>query len=705
MTTTRVDGRRVVSSLDARADVVVVGSGPAGAAVAREVTRRGASAIVVEAGRWFEPHEFPESAFDAMSLLYRGMSATVVVGSAPMPYVQGKMVGGSSPVNGAICWRLPRDVYAAWIAADPALADALPWDELSAVTDDLEARLGVAPTDPVIAGRKNELMARGAGALGLEHRPTFRNVRGCEGSGRCLQGCPGGRKQSVDVTLLADAEAAGATVVSSVEVTGIETERGTAVGVTGTSDGGARVRIRADRAVVVAASAVQSPALLLRSGLEHGPVGRNFQCHPGASMAGRWPEPVRMWEGATQGHEVIGLRGEGLKFEALGFGLGVLAGRLDGVGRALAREIADMDHQLDWGVAVRAEARGRIRLVRGHPVVFYQPTPRDVDKIRRGLRVLGEMMLAAGADHVFPGVRGFVPRTSRVDDLVRLERAGPRSTGAFTCAVTHMFGTCRMGSDPLASVVRGDFRHHTIDRLYVADSSVFPTNLGVNPQIPIMAVATLCGRRAVETGRAAARGRTMTGPAMLTLEDLMRMDATRLRAVMDRGHPLDPDVLAGRQYLGVDLSLPGWARRLLWHTFRKTFVRDEATGEVRGWNVRMEQHGIDGARVPLRDRRGRPITFGHYRVRSAANVRFPSAWSGANFLDYTTAGNKLLDPAARAYTPLVAVNAGSQDLLLGWEVFKLGPVLVPAPLYWALRYEGPLVDIVPPPRTVGRRLS
>lgn len=493
----RIDGRSVRVPLELRADVVIVGSGPAGAAAAREASRAGASVVVLEAGRWFESHEFPVSAFDAMALLYRDLSASVVLGAPPMPFVQAKMVGGSSPINGAICWRMPRDVYEEWVAADPALRDALPWGTLEEVTDAIEARLGVAPTDARIAGVKNELMARGADALGIEHRPIRRNVRGCEGLGRCLQGCPKGRKQSVDLTLLADAEASGARVVSSVEVDRIELERGRARGVVGTSAGGAKVHVRADRAVVIAASAVQTPALLLASGLREGPVGENFQGHPGVSMAGRFPHAVRMWEGATQGHEVIGLRHEGLKFETLGFGLGVMAGRLDGIGRALAREIDGMANVLDWGVAVRAEARGRVRLFRGKPLVTYQPTPRDVAKFRRGLRILGEMMLAAGAEHVSPGVHGFVERTSSVADLVRLEREGPRRASAFTGAMTHMFGTCRMGSDRRRSVVGPDFRHHAIDALYVADSSVFPTNIGVNPQIPIMAMATLCARRAL----------------------------------------------------------------------------------------------------------------------------------------------------------------------------------------------------------------
>jgi len=637
-------------------------------------------------------------------------------GRGPIPFIQGKMVGGSSPINGAICWRMPRDIYNQWVQADPALAEALPFEEIETITLELETRLNVRPTDSRIAGRKNLLMAQGAEALGLEHRPIRRNVSDCEGLGRCMQGCPKGKKLSVDATLLADAESRGTTVVTSVEIIEIEKSRRRAIGVRGRSASGTKVRIRAERAVILAASAVQTPAILLKNGLDQGPVGQGFSCHPGVSMAGRFPEPVRMWEGATQGHEVIGLRHEGLKFEALGFGLAILAGRLEGVGREFAKEVADMAHQVDWGAAVRAEARGRVRVVGGKARVTYTPTTRDVALFRRGLRVMGEMMFAAGADYVSPGVRGFKRRTSNLADLIELEQSGPTNPAAFTAAITHMFGTCVIGSDPAKSVVRPDFRHVALDGLYIADSSVFPSNIGVNPQIPIMAVATLAARAAVgeenrttrpvsqkvtqiETDYATEKPMT-TATAPLTLEDLMAMDGKALHEVLLRGYPLEPETLAGKAYLGVDLSLPDLARKILWHTFRKTFTRDESTGEIRGWNVRMEQHGINGPRIPMRDRKGKAITFGHYIVRENNGIEFPQNYRGAHYLDYGTVGNKFMDLARLGFTPLIAVNEGSQDLLLGWEVFRIAGKFVPMPLYWALRIEGPLDEVVPRPDRV-----
>lgn len=483
-----LDGRAIVSDLERHVDVVVVGSGPAGAAVAREVSQAGASVLVLEAGPWLQPTDFELSAFDSMAASYRSMGASVVVGKAPMPYVQGRMVGGSSPINGAICWRLPKDVWQGWISADPTLEASLSWEAIERTTDFVEARIGVAPTRPEVAGRKSELMAVGADAMGLEHRPIRRNVRGCEGLGRCMQGCPRGYKESADRTLLADALSTGAALISSAPVTRVLHRRGQAHGVEAQSAAGARITVHAQR-VVLAASAIQTPALLMASGIHDGPVGRHFQCHPGVSMAGRFAQPVRMWEGATQGHEVTGLRRQGLKFETLGFGPGLLASRLPGFGSTLRGFIDELHHWVDWGVAVKAQAEGRVRRLFGRTIVQFTPSADDTAGFARGLRVMGDMLQAAGADQLAPGVRG-AGLLRRAADC-----PAPTRPGAYLAAVTHMFGTCRMGSNPAASVVGPDFKHHAVNGLYVADSSVFPTNTGVNPQVAIMALATLCGER------------------------------------------------------------------------------------------------------------------------------------------------------------------------------------------------------------------
>lgn len=483
-----LDGRLVARAHDERCDVAVVGSGPAGAAVARTLARAGARVLVLEEGHP-APEPLPADAFGAMRTLYRDLGATLTRGRAPMPFVQGRAVGGTSVINGAISWRLPEDVHAAWVSEDPALAEAVSFARLQSLFASIEADLAIAPTDPAVAGAKNRLLAAGAEALGLAHRPIRRNVVGCEGLGRCMQGCPRGHKLAMDRSYLPDAVAAGARIASGVRVERVTLRGGRATGLQARAAGGGAVRVTADR-VVLAASAVQSPVLLLRSGLRQGPVGRRFACHPGVSVSGRFPEPVVSWSGATQGHEVTGLRAEGIKLEALGFDVALAAARMPGVGRGLADGLDDLAHRAFWGAAIRAEGLGRVTATwSGRPRVRFDLAPRDLDRVHRALVVLGELMLAAGAEHVEPGVHGW---PDRVRD-VRTLRALPRPTARDVPAVaTHLFGTCRMGSDPAASVVRPDFRHHHVEGLYVADSSVFPSNTGVNPQTSILALATLC---------------------------------------------------------------------------------------------------------------------------------------------------------------------------------------------------------------------
>ncbi|MFO0587894.1 MAG: GMC family oxidoreductase [Polyangiaceae bacterium] len=490
-----LSGDLVKRPLQEAADVVIVGSGPAGATVARSLSARGLRVIVVEEGPEVRPEQFPASGLQAMRRLYRDMGTSMAFGNVPMPYLQGRVVGGTSVINGAISWRLPPEIVQGWIQADPRLSEGLSYEAIAAAEQRIEERLHVRPTDPLVAGKKNLLLAKGADALGVSHRPIRRNVSGCVGEGRCLQGCPHGAKLSMDRSFLPDAVASGARIFAGMRVDRLLLTNGRAAGVTGVSAAGARFEIRARHAVVLAASAIQTPVLLLKSGLSHGPVGEGLTAHPGVSVTGRFKEAVTSYRGATQGHEVTGYRAEGIKLEALGFDLSLLASRLPGVGADLARRIAEADQYAVWGAALRAEGRGRVRSGPTRPLVTYSLTPEDVRKARRGVRILGDVLLAAGAEEVYPGVPGFDPVVRSPDRMAAFEREGSLSAADYTMSMTHLFGTAKMGSDRRTSVVGPDFQHHTTERLYVADSSVFPTNLGVNPQIAIMALAEVCASR------------------------------------------------------------------------------------------------------------------------------------------------------------------------------------------------------------------
>ncbi len=137
--------------------------------------------------------------------------------------------------------------------------------------------------------------------------------------------------------------------------------------------------------------------------------------------------------------------------------------------------------------------------------------------------------------------------------------------------------------------------------------------------------------------------------------------------------------------------------KLAWKTFKKTFHRDPETGHLRGWNVRLEQHGIDAPCVPMQ-KNGAPLTFGHYRVVDAAGYRMPKPASRGLMIDYGLGGNPLLDFTRRMRDPLLAVNPGKTDLLIGWSYVDLGFVRFGTPSFFTLEYDGPLSHRVAPPR-------
>lgn len=175
----------------------------------------------------------------------------------------------------------------------------------------------------------------------------------------------------------------------------------------------------------------------------------------------------------------------------------------------------------------------------------------------------------------------------------------------------------------------------------------------------------------------------------MELSDLLPRSGRELMALLRQGHPIDPDALADREYRGVSLGLPSVVERLTWKTFKKVFHRDG--DRLRGWNVRMQQTGLEGPWRP-KERGGAPITFGHFAVIDARG-RAPVGCDQGLLLDYSPEGG----PLGRLRDPIVALEAGHADLLLGWSYLAFGRRSIGTPSFFALLQDGPLSHRVPAP--------
>ncbi|MEZ4230797.1 MAG: GMC family oxidoreductase [Polyangiaceae bacterium] len=484
------------------ADVVIIGSGAAGATAARVLTDAGLDVILVEEGAHIPTEQLRSDAYSSFKHLWRDMGFQVAEGRAFTPVLQGRAVGGTTVVNGAIIHRLPEPIYDLW-AAEHAVDRSFGYRELTDIFDQLDKELHVGPAPDAVFGANNQLMQLGVEGIGAQGNRIRRNVKGCQGSAHCNQGCPTGRKQSMDVSYVPRALERGARLYAQCRAETIHSKSGRVSGVRGrfidpvTRQKGPRFAFHGRRAVVLCASAIQTPQLLQANGFGRASqlVGERLQCHPGTGVVGVFDNPVKLSFGATQGFETTHFWHERMKFESVAMPLEFAAARLPGIGPELMHELESFNHLAIWGVQVRARALGSVhKSLFGAAKIQYDMLDSDIEILKLGVQRLIRMMFAAGARQVLPGVHGLPDRIDSPDEAERLFRL-PNDPRLFHCIAAHLFGTAKLGLSKHSSVVDLNCQVHDAPGLYVFDSSVFPTNMGVNPQHSICALSWLMSER------------------------------------------------------------------------------------------------------------------------------------------------------------------------------------------------------------------
>ena len=498
---------RPEGDVEATTDVCVVGSGAGGSLIASRLTAAGYRVVILEAGAWFSRRDYPRIERDGYDRLFYGRGVVPTRDSA-IAILAGATVGGSTAVNWMTCLP-PLPVARREWARDAGMA-GVDGPEFDRAYDGVRARLAVSTAESDI-NPSNEVLRRGSLALGYREGPDWaripRNATGCHARcGFCTFGCPYDTRQSALVTYLADALRAGARLYPSARVERVEVEGGRARGVVATySDGPVRraVHVRA-RAVVLAAGALNTPAILLRSGLRSPGIGLGLRLDPTAALAGEFPEPIRTWEGPHQTVAVHRFRSSdaeehGPWIEVAPTHPGLSAIAVPWAGAADHRRLLErLEHVATPIVLVRDVAEGRdTNDAAGRPVYDYVLAPRDRANLVRGIVETARILRAAGATRILslhtPKIEvgdGHRPVSEAELDrfVAAVERAGirPHSVALFSA---HPMGSARAGPDPRRAAARPTGELHGVDGLWVGDGSLLPTAPGANPMMSILALA------------------------------------------------------------------------------------------------------------------------------------------------------------------------------------------------------------------------
>ena len=415
---------------------------------------------------------------------------TATLGRPPIAYVEGCCVGGGTEVNSGLWHRPPADLIAQWATRD-RVVDLDP-DDLDSRAARIEKELSVS-TVPGGVPRSSAVLGEGASAMGWQASEVPRvslYPAGVTDAGHAVQ-------QTMSRTFLPAAVADGALLASGYRAERLVRHGRRVAGVVYLArrpDGSVERGVIAANTVVVAAGAIQTPALLQRSGVR-GPVGRGLKVHPTIKIVARFPEAID--HDTVPMHQVkefspdLSLGGSASRPGQLAIALADVAGG----GRDAMTETGRL---FVYYAAIRSEGSGRVLSIPGisSPVVTYRLTEADISRLARGLVHLGELLFAAGADTLYPSVMGSEPWRSRAD-LAGAWNLVDRSR--LTLMTVHLCASVRMGEDPARSGANSHGRVHALENVYVNDASLLPDAPGLNPQGTIMAIADRNCERLLES--------------------------------------------------------------------------------------------------------------------------------------------------------------------------------------------------------------
>lgn len=478
-------------------DIVIIGSGAGGGTVAKELApmcRSGCRIALLEWGGRFQAkdntrQELPMAEryyFDAGGFQTRSQDMTLAFARA---------VGGSTTVYTGTSLKAPPDVFETWAVPGINAVDLAPRYEKYIAENNVHL------LDAAEINENNRLFLDACRRLGWRAEQFPVNVKGCLGLGTCNLGCAVLAKQGTSVVQIPAAESQGVEVIPFCRVHklmdheilaevvppehGLEASR--------LQPGFYSIR---SKCIVVSAGAVNSPALLLRSfGDRLSPaLGRYFTCHPAMILAGEHPQPIENTFGHPKSYYCDEFRkSQGFLLETCIYFPFILAKSLTGFGPEPDEFLSHFDRlQMILVLALdNAEPGNRVSIdSRGNPVVHYHFSQELILSLTNAIRASMKIFFAAGAAraHAPASLRFFIRREEkdRIDELVRPEHFKP---GQVTISAAHLMGGCRMGVDPQTSVTDPWGRVHGKKDLYVADASLFPNSVEINPYLTIMALA------------------------------------------------------------------------------------------------------------------------------------------------------------------------------------------------------------------------
>lgn len=471
-----------------KCQVLVIGSGAGGASTALSLAEKRIDVAVLEEGNRYGLDSYGKSPSEAMRALYRRRGMTPIMGSAPIGFVEGCCVGGSTEINSGFWHRTPREILLRWKAQ---------YELDGATSREMDPHFGWAEELLDVQTSESEwrpstrAFAEGIEAMGWAMQEVPRTVSDCRGLNLCPSGCPSGAKKSMSIALLPKAEALGVKIIPKCRAELILTKSNRVTGVLASLRlmGGEERLVRIDcENLVLCAGPIQTPALLRRSGIKRH-VGDTLRIHPMLKVAARFKHDMNAEETVLPLVQVKEFWPE-ITLGGAYYSLGHMAMILRENWIENHPVIRDHRKTAIYYVAVQGSGVGSIRpsaFEHGPTEIRYELSRYDVKNLSKGLARLATVLLAGGAEEVYPSVTGLPSIRTEVEAVRWLDEELPKSSLALT--TVHAFSSCPMGERQATCAADSYGKILGYENLYINDAAMLPSSPGVNPQGTIMAFA------------------------------------------------------------------------------------------------------------------------------------------------------------------------------------------------------------------------
>ena len=473
-------------------EVLIVGSGAGGATTATVLSEAGFDVLIAEEGEWVEQGSVVPFSLAQMDAQYRSGGITVALGLPSIAYTEGRCAGGGTEVNSGLYRRPPGEVVDRW-RSQYQIRDLDP-TELDDIADEVEKELSVGYV-PGETSEPSRMLRDGAERLGWQNSEIPRWMTYPEGTVGWR-----GERQSMTRTYLPRAAAAGARLTTGLTIRRLIVNNGRAVEAVAShrlANGTERATTIRFRQVIVCGGAIHTPALLQRSGLRQN-IGRSLAVHPTVKLAARFDHELNVPDDVPV-HQVKEFAPD-LSFGGSASNPGLVALSLSDNWRDFAPAVEAWRSISVYYAAITSEGRGTVQAVPGmrDPIVTYRLTRRDKDLLRSGLSRLAMLMLAAGAQEVYPSFRHAPIVRGALDLATMQERFAASKASVMT---VHLCSTVPLGEDRRRCGADSFGRVHGCANVWVNDASLLPDAPGVNPQGSVMALAIRNARHFARTER------------------------------------------------------------------------------------------------------------------------------------------------------------------------------------------------------------